>query len=1211
VVLPSIFAFLVGFSWIQELFPWGGGENLDRYFWLGLGAILIFMAAMVAFAYYLRKPISRLLLLSAYAVILITQLVMIFYTQSRGPLLGLLGGLFAYFALLGVTKKRVWLPWLMTGAAAVVILFLIAFNTVDTPLMEQLREMPYVGRLGKVLQTEEGTGRVRVLIWQGVVNMIDWHPPLQAPVDDWVDPFNAIRPFIGYGPESMYVAYNRFYPPDLAHFEARNASPDRSHNETFDSLAITGGIGFVVYMFLFCSVFYYGLKWLGLIQQRWQKLTFVGLWLAGGTLGAVGAWAWRGPVYVGVGIPGGVMFGLGLYVFIEVVLATFHRKGQPTGSGRYGLWVLALFAAIVAHFVEIHFGIAIAATRTYFWIYTAMLVVVGTRLALQPSEAEEVAVEVVAAEGERQATPRRRRRRSPAQAPQRQPRASRESDWQGSLLVWCMLAILVLSTILFNSVTIQADNPGALATVVQSLTQARGEPSLVMLVLFVSAWFMFGLVSLCDLATQRESEGKGPSDWLLASSIFVLVTLVGWVVFALLHASRLKPVTINSVDAPNPLANTITFYYVWAFLVVVALAAVLTFLFRRVTRPWHWGAELEDIAAVAVAILLPLIVAVMIFATNISIVRADIVYKQGLSAEKAKQWDGAIYFYEKAIEMAREQDFYYLFLGRAYMEKAKTVSGDAREQLFQLSEQALNQARELAPLNTDHSANLARLYRTWGGLSQGDAQTERLNRALDYYADATSLSPHNAQLFDEWGQTYLALGETDKALEMYDRSLALDQEYAQTYLLIGEFYMRQKDWEDARNAYEQASEVSPNTVDAYSALGYVSTQMGDLEAALQAYLKAVELQPKNYTHRKNLAILYQQLGQIDDAIREATTALDLAPESEKQSMQNFLAQLQQGKSQVQLTPEQEAEIQQLISQGSQQMSAEEWDAAEATFQQILALDPNHPQAHSGLAYVYAKQGRVDEAIAENLIVTQLAPNDYNSYKNLALLYQDKGDLDKAIAAAEQAVALAPDNQKDALQTFVDQLKQAQGEAPPAAEPAVRAGDLTPEERNDMYKTAPSMIIDPSKTYRATIVTKKGNIVVDLDAAKAPQTVNNFVYLAQQGFYDSLTFHRVESSAGFALIQGGDPLGTGRGGPGYTIPAEIGLPHDEGAIAMARLGDQVNPEKASSGSQFYICLVPIHQLDGGYTVFGYVVEGLDVAKQIAVGDQILTIVISEQ
>jgi cyclophilin family peptidyl-prolyl cis-trans isomerase len=166
----------------------------------------------------------------------------------------------------------------------------------------------------------------------------------------------------------------------------------------------------------------------------------------------------------------------------------------------------------------------------------------------------------------------------------------------------------------------------------------------------------------------------------------------------------------------------------------------------------------------------------------------------------------------------------------------------------------------------------------------------------------------------------------------------------------------------------------------------------------------------------------------------------------------------------------------------------------------------------------------------------------------------------------------------------------------------------PLDRSMMYGVPPQMLIDPGKAYVATISTGKGDIVVRLDAGAAPQTVNNFVFLSREGFYDGLMFHRVEP--GF-VIQGGDPLGNGTGGPGYTVPAEIQLPHVEGAIAMARRGDQVNPSRASSGSQFYITLAPTPFLDGGYTAFGRVVEGIDVVKSIAVGDFIEAISIAEE
>lgn len=151
-------------------------------------------------------------------------------------------------------------------------------------------------------------------------------------------------------------------------------------------------------------------------------------------------------------------------------------------------------------------------------------------------------------------------------------------------------------------------------------------------------------------------------------------------------------------------------------------------------------------------------------------------------------------------------------------------------------------------------------------------------------------------------------------------------------------------------------------------------------------------------------------------------------------------------------------------------------------------------------------------------------------------------------------------------------------------------------------------VDPNKNYEAVIETDKGNIRVKLFAKEAPLSVTNFIQLANGGFYEGLTFHRVEP--GF-VIQGGDPQGNGTGGPGYTVAAEIGKLHLEGALAWARTGDQVNPERRSSGSQFYITLKATPFLDGGYTVFGQTIDGMEVVQNIRVGDKIKKVVIEEK
>jgi peptidyl-prolyl cis-trans isomerase B (cyclophilin B) len=147
-------------------------------------------------------------------------------------------------------------------------------------------------------------------------------------------------------------------------------------------------------------------------------------------------------------------------------------------------------------------------------------------------------------------------------------------------------------------------------------------------------------------------------------------------------------------------------------------------------------------------------------------------------------------------------------------------------------------------------------------------------------------------------------------------------------------------------------------------------------------------------------------------------------------------------------------------------------------------------------------------------------------------------------------------------------------------------------------------------HYAILDTDRGVIVIEFYPAVAPKTVANFETLAKKGFYNGLTFHRVVP--GF-VVQGGDPKGDGSGGPGYDVPAEISPAekHLRGSVATARLGDAVNPDRKSSGSQFYICLEPQPPLDGQYTVFGGVIEGMDVVDKVQVGDKMKKVTLASQ
>ncbi len=1037
---------------------------------------------------------SDMILATGYVFILAAQLICILFTQSRGPMLGLLAGLFS-FVLLSLTLLRrraedqsslglsdgikalatvilsglvgfligmgggvllgrigffdgapdrtllsalgffvgiasgvvcigfmvilrkgwkwLWLAWIIQ--ALVPLAFLVVFNLPGSPIASW-RTLPYIGRLGRVFETETGTGLVRVLIWEGAVEMVTPHEPIQYPSgqpDEW----NLLRPFIGYGPESMFVAYNRFYPPELANVEARKASPDRSHNETFDALVITGLAGFAVYLLLFGSVFYYGYEWLGLIEDSGQRNVFIGFFLGGGLAAALFLGLWKGAAYVGVGLPLGIALGLAGYLVVSA--AAFYSRSEE--SRPYQFLLIALVSALLAHFVEINLGIAIAATRTYFWVYAALMVAAGYGCRYPAATARE-AVHAAPPEAPEQTRKKRRRRR----------RSSSQPSWPGiktrilnfltsnpEVIIRSFLMALVLVTLGYDYVTPQFD------------LSARGYSLLWLLAL---VWLVAGAIIVAQ--TRR-------GQWFLASLFYSLISLVCLVVFYLIRNRQVQiRIAVESLEdllkQAGAVANGLVFYYVFAFLLLLAVAGAL--LWRKSLPASFWRRRYGWLYPILVVL-----VVVLVFTTNLSVISADVVYKHAKSYFGARQYDASIALYRRAVKLAPNEDYYYLFLGSALLEKAKrapagptTLPSDisaaellalapqqvanlSREDLLVASRAVLTEARRLNPLNTDHSANLARLHRTWGQLSSDPAQrAEKLGQAVEYYRQATSLSPQNAQLFNEWGQVYYILGDHERALEKYQHSLGLDQQYDQTYLLLGDLYLRLEELDKAADAYSRALELNPKIAQAHSSLGYIYSQQGKLQEAIEENLKVLELSPDDYASHKNLALLYQQLGQTDAALAEAQIALELAPEEEKANLEAFIAQLGGGQP---ITKSDEALIQSYLAEGQTYLNEQDFERAEEAYAQALELNPNIVQAHSALGYIYALQGKLQEALEENLKVLELAPDDYATHKNLAMIYQQLGRIEEAIAEAETALALAPEDDAPALEAFIAQLRQ--------------------------------------------------------------------------------------------------------------------------------------------------------------------------------------------
>lgn len=981
--------------------------------------------------------------------------------------LGLVGlAVLAVFVLIALRKgwKWLWLSWiLLTGAVGI---WLVAFNVSadwqasgnNSNAVQTLtawRELPGVGRYGSLLDADSNTGRVRVFIWEGTIDLVTPHEPIEYP-GGTQDRFNFIRPLFGYGPESMYVAYNRFYPPQLATVEARNASPDRAHNETWDALVITGLLGFLAWQWLYLSVFYYGFKWLGVVRRPRDRNILIGLWVLGGVLMALFFASWQGASYIGVALPFGSIIGLVAYLIYYALTASplaDTAESNPFRPDR--LMMIALLGAIVAYYVEIHFGIAIVATRVHFFVYAGLLLVMGHILpqAAQPATADSP-----------DPTPNHNKTRRARGA--RSARTSRTGypAWLRPVLLWSFLLAVMIAILGYNftiftpppDLVIQsmadlpsageifyqsffinprnefADSPFlfllmmmtwllgsliALSEMVKSGTltlpklvasqpkQAKPVGYLLLafaagcIILFLTGWLgdtaawttsqRIGYLTLAPLGALLAAQGGVPlilgraNAPLSASAVAVMglafvlplfiagATLYGFILlaistavlvllwgnetrqlaiptatipflslaiglsFCILHANRIRASmiqpggitaetaeTVRRVAEATQFASILTLFYVFLFSMILLFGWLA--ILPRLQKTAAWGTT-----AGFVALLLLPVAFFTISHSNLQVIQADMVYKRGKpwdsQAPSAAQqdasagirlWDNAIEIYREALDLAPTEDFYYLWLGRAFLEKSSLLNSDpaARDLILQTAQDSLFSAQELNPLNTDHTANLARLNTRWASVTSGEDKDGHYEDARQFYRDAIALSPQNAVIRNEYARmTYSFEQDCDEALDLYQESADADPYYYRTRFEIAEIYIvcgRTQDETTRINNYgkilDQLREgsvlglerpgrdsrtIASQTPRAWLQAAQYYQENEAWSFALRAY-EALRDWPSDLVAEWQveffIATAHNELGNTAEARATAAQALDLAPPEAAPQIQQFL-----------------------------------------------------------------------------------------------------------------------------------------------------------------------------------------------------------------------------------------------------------------------------------------------------------------------------------
>lgn len=954
--------------------------------------------------------------------------------------------------------RWLWLSWIILSV--VLALWLVAFNlpseTTDsfdnTPVvgpifdtLEEWRSLSTIGRLGTILEADSGTGRVRTLIWEGVLELISFHEPLAFP-DGSEDTFNVLRPFIGYGPEAMYVAYNRYYPPELATVEARNASPDRSHNETFDALVITGWFGLLAWQFLYISAFYYGFKWLGVLTTRRDSVLLIGLWIGMGAVVALIFAQLLGAVYLGVAFPFGSIVGLILYLIYFALFGTQpedEATKRPFAANR--MLMIGLVAAILAHYVEIHFGIAIASTRTHFFLYLGVMFVLGHLL----PQHEPTAVTTTTEETSEESTPipKKGKKRRGRKGTRRMPRPATNGLFSGPLMLSLFVMTLIVGTIGFQYTTYAqpedrtfestADLPVG-EIIQQSFFIDSGKgfvDSPFIFVMLVLAWALGCILIVSEMVKDGELEisptiqlkdskrmmitavlaavgiialgvrlfvQPGPaagSAFLLGRSLLAAYGVGALLTAALLYIKSPSSQFISGVLAVIGAAGALPVLMAggwWQALLILGLngwlyvqvrdgrwgqvldktavlavgsfgiAMLYTFLhalvfrnslFFQPTRPIETLSEYRILESGQAAFFVTLyflfvfglivalgtlsassqissvrtpgrsvamwgtaVVAILLLwlipRTNLQVIQADMIFKRGrffdaqaTSTGDEDLWTSAIAIYDRSIGLAPNEDYYYLFLGRAFLENS-TISTDEQQRvaLLQEAEARLQDAQKINPLNTDHTANLARLNTRWIGFVESDEQKQsHLRAAESYYRDALALSPQNSIIRNEYARLIYDLRQDcDESVDLFQESLDIDPYFSDTYFWLVDTYIRcgqAEESEEVRQGYydealqviEEGLEIDSKNARAWLRASQLYAELGRPEEGIDALNRVRELDPDNqvlalWNYDYSRAQLYAAMTEFDTAVQLAQNALLAAPDQFKPQIETFISQ---------------------------------------------------------------------------------------------------------------------------------------------------------------------------------------------------------------------------------------------------------------------------------------------------------------------------------
>jgi tetratricopeptide (TPR) repeat protein/O-antigen ligase len=836
---------------------WRVSSTLGNPIFAGSYLILSLPLTLAALVEWRARPGStgvgwRYTRLALYATAAALQVSVLALTGSRGPWLGGAAALVAFVLLVAALGRRRRLAAAVLALSVAGVAFVALLNVPGGPL-ERARQTRLMGRLGHVLDPEGRRNpgdRARVRVWEGALALARPRPPLALPEGE--DPRAPLRPLIGYGPETLQVAFGAVYDAEFARLERRNPEvsdygvstfstriPDRSHNELLDSLVAGGLLGAAAHLVLAAAIQALGLRAMGLLATRKDGLRLAAFGLAGGVLGTLLAALTPSWGFAAVGLPLGLVGGWTAYV-----LGCAFRRGDGAAAPASPLQ-LAVLAALVGHFVEIHFGPAVTTARLYFWALTGVL------LALSGPRDGDRAAESGAAEA------------PPASPPLWKALA-------GGIPAGLLGAALG-ATLLFDFVNASGRTPNPVTSALAVVTQGSAAPRTMMLA---------GMVSVLVLVVLEVGRRSGPRGPAVAAGLLMAAALT--LGFAALHLGALQRTgeARKVADVAWSVGGVFTRYILWLLALAALLAASLARRGTRAPRARAVVAALRTAALLAVALAVGLPPALASVGADIMARFAAGLQAKGFVGDALAIFDGAAAEAPWDPAGLRSQ-------GEAYLTATRRTGSPVRRQEYlRRAETAFARARVLDPLSPDNHANLARLARWRADISRDPATAGRAaDEAGRHFAAAARLVPANTLLLNEWAELdFTRRRDFAGAEEKLQRSLRLDPSFDYTYAALGDMHMARagaavgdpaEDYRRAAAAYAQAWERRPS-VKAMVSMALAHERLGEKQQAVGAYNQALAMNPPAPTAsaiHEQLGGLYLALGDRVEAERQAQLAL--------------------------------------------------------------------------------------------------------------------------------------------------------------------------------------------------------------------------------------------------------------------------------------------------------------------------------------------------